>query len=671
MRMFQKTGRGSVVLRLGAMAAAVWFAAAAHRAAGQTEGAEQNLVANPSFELAGTDAARPRDWQGNPQVYAIDASVAKTGQRSLKYSNADPQRYVLCTQRVPLQAGWKCRVRAWVKTEALVGDESGATICLEWQDERGKWLGGVYPSGIKGTRDWQRIEAITRLPPEAATCNLACYVRQGMTGTAWFDDLELVRLTEPPMQSLVRSPVYRGQLTADGPEEIRVRARLNLADFDLSSAQVQLQAQLRRVPGTEVLDECLAQPDPQSPDALDAVLPAGDLLPGRYEVTLRLTGPAGEELQVARHSLVRLPEERQPKCWIDNHRRLWVDGQPFLPLGMYWSSIDEQDLQIYADSKFNCLMPYGSPSRSQMDLAERYGLKVIYSVKDWYAGLASCPRFIRNEADEEQHVRARVREFRDHPALLAWYLNDELPQSYLPRLEAHQQWVAEEDFDHPTWVVLYQFREVAAYRNTFDVIGTDPYPIGRAPASQAAAWTAETFRQVEQARPMWQVPQLHNWANYAKSEPERQRGRTPTVDEVRSMAWQCLCEGATGLVFYSWYDVKRNPDVSFEDQWAGLKDVAAEIDRMAPILLSVAPAPPVRIIGPQPPWLHWLVRMHAGKLYVVAVNNGDGSGRVRFRLPQPPRQVQLVGERRALPVSGSEFDDDFPPLAVRVFEIEL
>ena len=253
-------------------------------------------------------------------------------------------------------------------------------------------------------------------------------------------------------------------------------------------------------------------------------------------------------------------------------------------------------------------MPYGSPTKEQMDLAQKHGLKVIYSVKDWYAGTEGCPGFIRSEADEEPQVRTRVRQFRDHPALLAWYLNDELSQQFLPRLEAHQRWVAEEDRDHPTWAVLYQFREVGAYLKTFDVIGTDPYPIGRSPASMAAQWTAETFRQVEGSRPMWQVPQLHNWANYDKSEAEKKRGRTPTYDEVRSMAWQCICEGATGLVFYSWYDVQRNPDVPFDVQWDGLKRVAAEIDQRASILLSVEPVPAVTVAGAAPNWLHWLVR---------------------------------------------------------------
>jgi hypothetical protein len=295
---------------------------------------------------------------------------------------------------------------------------------------------------------------------------------------------------------------------------------------------------------------------------------------------------------------------------------------------------------------------------------------VIYSIKDWYAGSEGCPPSIRTAADEEPMVRKRVQEFRDHPALLAWYLNDELSQEFLPQLEAHQRWVTEEDRNHPTWVVLYQFNEVAAYLKTFDVIGTDPYPIGRSPASMAAQWTAETFRQVEHARPMWQVPQLHNWANYAKTDAEKKGGRTPTYEEVRSMAWQCICEGATGLVFYSWYDVKRNPDVPFDVQWEGLKRLAAEIDQMAPILLSSDPPPPIRIEGKQPRWLHWLTRKSAGKLYLVAVNDGDAEGTVDFRLPSIPKSVRLFGENRSIQSKGTSLQVELPRLAVRCFEIE-
>ncbi len=631
----------------------------------------KNLVVNPSFEQVGRAPTAPAGWNGTPQVYTLDSAVAKSGKASLKYVNDDPRRYVLCSQtKLPVHPGWKYRFSAWVKTQNIAGDESGATICLEWQGKDGKWLGGAYPSGIKGARDWTRIEEVARVPESATACHLACYARKGMTGTAWFDDVELVRVADPPMQSVLLTPGYRGQVTSAGPYEARVRVRWNLADYDLKPRQLRIQVALLG-PNKEPLGEASAQPGHDQLRYLDLALPWPGLKPGAYDLAVRMAGPDGKELQTDHHQLVRLPDGAQRKCFIDRRRRLVVDGKPFFPIGMYWSGINAADIEVYSQSKFNCLMPYGSPSRPQMDLAQRHGLKVIYSVKDWYFGTAYCPKFIRSESEEEPQIRKRVREFRDHPALLAWYLNDELSQRYLPQLEAHQRWVAQEDPNHPTWAVLYQYREVGAYLNTFDVIGTDPYPIGRRPASMAAQWTAETLRQVEGVRPLWQVPQLHNWANYAKNADEKKRGRTPTYDEVRSMAWQCICEGAQGLVFYSWFDLKRNPDVPFKVQWEGLKRIAAEIDRMAPIVLSIEPAAAVTVAGARPPWLHDLVRTRGGKLYLVAVNDGDGEGRVAYRLPMAPHQVRLLGENRPIAAQGATLSIDLPRLAVQCYEIEL
>lgn len=630
----------------------------------------KNLVLNSSFEEAGTSSPVPAGWYGTPQVYSVDRNTARSGKASLKYENADPKRYVLYTQKVPVQPGWKCRFGVWVRTQDIKGSESGATICLEWQGKDGKWLGGAYPAGIRGTKDWTRIETITRLPEDATSCQVSCYVRQGMTGAAWFDDVEVVRIADPPMQSVLLSPVYRGQVVSAEPKEARVRVRWNLIDYDLKARDLHAHAALLGQ-GQKALRDTTGQPREGKPGYLDLAIPLTGLEPGRYDLSVRLEGTGGKELQTDHHPIECLKEGSKLTARIDENRRLLVEGKPFFPIGMYFSSMNQRDLEEYAKSKFNCLMPYSAPTRQQMDWAQKHGLKVIYSIKDWYASSPWCPPSIRTGADEERMVRARVREFRDHPALLAWYLNDELSQEFLPQLEAHQRWVMEEDRNHPTWVVLYQFREVAAYLKTFDVIGTDPYPIGRSPASMAAQWTAETFRQVEQARPMWQVPQLHNWANYAKTDAEKNGGRTPTYEEVRSMAWQCICEGATGLVFYSWYDVKRNPDVPFDVQWEGLKRLAREIDQMAPILLSADPLPTIRVQGEQPRWLHWLARKSVGKMYLVAVNDGDGEGKIDFRLPSIPKGVRLLGENRSIQSKGASLQVELPRLAVRCFEIEL
>jgi len=637
-----------------------------------------NLITNPSFEQPDETRPMPASWHGPPQVYSIDSEVVRTGRASLKYVNDDPKRYALSPQKVPLVPGRKYQLSVWVKTKDIAGPESGATICIEWQGKDGKWLGGSYPSGVKGTSDWKQVVGVTRVPKEAASFTVLCYVRKGMTGTAWFDDVEVVQVVDPPMRSVLLSPGYRGRITGDGPETGRVRVRLDLVDYDYRPHELRIHASLRNRDDhgeTNVLWETEAQPASDVEAPTDLAFPTGDLAAGQYDLHVRLLGPKGVAIQTETHRLVRVPDDFRPRSTIDEHRRLVVDNKPFFPLGMYWSGINEEDIEVYAQSKFNCLMPYGSPKPEQMDLAHKHGLKVIYSVKDWYAGSRYCPGFIESVEDEEPRIRERVAQFRDHPALLAWYLNDELPQRFMPQLEAHQRWVAEEDPHHPTWVVLYQYREVGAYLNTFDVIGTDPYPIGRSPASMAAQWTAETFRQVEGARPMWQVPQLHNWANYRKGEADNPKLHTPTFDEKRSMAWQCIAEGATGLVFYSWYDVKRNPDVPFDEQWAGLRRIAAEIDALAPVLLSIDPVPEIEVScdpapADGPGWLNWTARTHAGKLYLVAVNNGDAEGTVTFRLPGVVRSVHVVGEDRSIRPQGPSFRDELGKLAVRVYEVE-
>ena len=169
-----------------------------------------------------------------------------------------------------------------------------------------------------------------------------------------------------------------------------------------------------------------------------------------------------------------------------------------------------------------------------MDLAQAHGVKVIYSVKQFYWGNTGCGPEVKSEADEEPAVRRRVREFRDHPAaLLAWYLNDELPQTFMPRLEAHQRWVAEDDPNHPTWAVLYQVNEVNEYRNTFDVIGTDPYPLGVFPL-RGRGRDRRDLPASRAGTAQWQVPQLHNWANYPELASDRNATRPRTT---KSAAW--------------------------------------------------------------------------------------------------------------------------------------
>jgi hypothetical protein len=621
--------------------AIVLCAVASELAAAEEPQLGPNLVQNPGFEEV--QDGRPVAWYLPSPVYTLDESVARTGRRSLKFDNRDAGVYVMCSQDLPLEPGAIYEAKAYVRTQGIQGGDSGATVCLEWQDAAGNYLGGFYLPGRKGdTPDWTEVSGVSvQLPPQAARAHILCYVRKGMTGTAWWDDVSVRRVHRSPMQAFLAEPRYRGWLLDGQP--LRIEARVSLLPAELKGApdQYALDGVFRAV-GAPASMTTVKVPEaaPHSVLRLDL----SDLRPGRYEFETRLVDKRTGEVVARDTELVERRTGPLPRCHVDEHNRLIVDGQPFFPLGMYWGGLDEAELRIYADGPFNCLMPYALPTREQLDVAQAHGLKVIYSIKDFYYGSQWCPGFIRSQADEEPAVRRYVRQFRDHPTLLAWYINDELPLSYLSQLVAHRRWVQEEDPDHPAWVVLFQVDDLASYVHSFDVIGTDPYPIPDRPAAMAADWARRTREAVADARPIWMVPQVFSKAVYDGPAEGR---RPPTFEEMRSMAWQCIAEGANGLVFYSWFDLRRDSAHPFEEQWAKVKRVAEEVKRMSPALLSVEPVPALKVEASE--GVHWTARVLSGTLYLFFVNAAASPAETSVRLAARPGGV-ATAEGQVVPL---------------------
>ncbi|MEA3400573.1 MAG: hypothetical protein U9R79_04940, partial [Armatimonadota bacterium] len=430
------------------------------------EGSGPNLVANPSFERL--EEGRPAQWSAPTPVYSSSEEHARTGQRSLKYVNDDPGRYLLCSQAIDLQPDKRYELSAWVRTEGVEGEGSGATVCLEWYDADGEYLGGSYPPGYKGdTTEWAEVRGISRrIPDGAADIRVVCYVRKEMTGTAWWDDVSVRIVRERPLQCVLMRPNYRGWVTDEGPDVAEVLAEVIPDDLEVGVEQLSLELSL--LPAEADRPVASQAIDAIAPGENQVSMPLPELEPGQYTLQVSLVRDDTERvLATDEHDVVRRTGP-MPTVYIDQHNRLIVDGQPFFPLGMYWGGVTEEDLKTYVEAPFNCLMPYGRPNEEKMDLIDSYGLKCIYSIKDFYAGTKWAPDFIDSVEDEEPAVRETVRQYRDHPALLAWYLNDERPLSMLDRLIAHQEWVEEEDPNHPTWVVLWQVNQVRQYIRSFD-----------------------------------------------------------------------------------------------------------------------------------------------------------------------------------------------------------
>ena len=605
------------VSRQGAWALAVILSACACAAEGP-------IVTNGGFEAGGD--GKVAGWRAQGK-YAFRAGAGINGTGAFYYENDNPKYYGVPGQKIQLLPGKRYRFSVWIRTEDIKGHESGASICVEWSGADGKWLGGAYAAGVKGTRFWTKIEGMTPIIPEKAhTFHVAPYVRNGMTGKAWFDDVSVTPV-EPKVVSGVCSTAYRN-MAAEGDVTFRALLEQNgaIPPERVVFRYLDAEGRLRFAPA----------------DAKHAcTVPVVSLKTGRQKVGVSAYAADGGLLGTAEMAFTRVAQLPARTVWFDRQGRTIVNGEPFFPLGMYWGGVTTNKLEIYAKGPFNCLMPYASPSsKDLMDLCQSHGIKVIYSVKDIFSGTHWAPKGINTEADEVRYIKDRVAKFKNHPALLAWYLNDEMPLTMLPRLTARRDLMEELDPGHPGWVVLYQYGEIQDYLPSFDVIGTDPYPIPQQPAARAAMWTRATARGTAGCKPLWQVPQAFDWAAYKKTPEEKKKCRAPTEAELRSMCWQCIACGANGLVMYSWFDLWKEPNgVPFSQRWAEVCRVGQEIKEQIPVLLATGPAPSV---SGAPEELAVRTWGKDGAAYVLVVNTTGEPRTASLTLSEPFAAAQRV-----------------------------
>lgn len=552
---------------------------------------DANLIRNPSFEDSSAG------WQ-LPKGFNVVEDVAHAGARSLRLVNTNQATYLLASQSIPFKPGMKYRYSAWVRTRGVRGEDTGATICMEWSGAKG-WLGGSYVSGKKGDQDWFHVESVTApIPKEATTLRVHLYLRRHMTGTAWFDDVSVTESYPPALDAALLRPNYRGRLLKNAADQ-RIIVRAKVADYfkgDLKPEQTTLACSLRR--DGKVLKE--KKLTPQTGGYTDVTFDGRALPVGDHQVSVELLAPGKSRLGGQEFELQKLPANvPQPSVFIDERNRAIVKGKPFFPLGWYFGPGPttkgfEQHLDRVAASPFNTIMCYGvsvgglDKVRAYLDHLAARDLKIIYSIKDVYAGAPYYRDLVLGFRGEDAIVRGVVGAFKDHPALLGWYLNDELPLTMRDQLDARQRLVRQLDPQHPTWAVLYQVNEFYGYLNSADVLGADPYPVSDRPVTLAADWTRKCVAVSDGQRPLWMVPQAMDWACYHKDHAEKHRA--PTLDEEMVMTYLCLIHGAHGLIYYSYYDLMRDR-LGFDKRWADMLVVGNEVKALFPALLSAAKPP--------------------------------------------------------------------------------
>lgn len=175
-------------------AAAVLAAAKAQGIESAAKTTTENLLPNADFEKTeGKDAAGWTDLRhyggarGSVQVRSADGG--RNGGRCLQVQSERSSDSGVAMQ-VRLEPGAHYRLSGWVKTEDIVTRRTpGVMLNVH---------GGARTRGLTGTQDWTRLSVEFEATRRRHTIHCLFGGYGGARGTAWFDDLSLVKISGGP-----------------------------------------------------------------------------------------------------------------------------------------------------------------------------------------------------------------------------------------------------------------------------------------------------------------------------------------------------------------------------------------------------------------------------------------------------------------------------------------
>ena len=544
-----------------------------------------NLLGNGSFDAGSPDAGWSIPGDG---YWRIEEKSGVGGSSALVWDSSEQCPKSLCSYTIPAEPGCIYSVSCRVNVEAIKTGEW--SVGMDWSTADGKWIDATgmaktvdnHPSVAQG---WIRYEGGTPpLPAEAAVLRVYAYVKTGASGRIRFDDFSVENVGSRAVEYLVSS-AYHDCATAG---EVRFFAKLNINPVRHDPAKIAAQFRYIGADGRPTVKK----------SALKTSFGAGtkiavkDMAMGKSKVEFLLVDAAGAVIGSDELEFTRTAEPVRRKVYIDDRQFAVVDGKRFFPIGMYSRIMTDEQFDFFTRGPFNCVkMANHGVKKEYLDAFWKRGIRVIVDIRDEIKVITADKS--ESKAAGLKAVADTVLAWKDHPAVLGWYNNDEAPLSLIPDIRLATRLVYQLDPDHPTYAVTDKPGQAQSFMPTYDVIGMDPYPVGNLGGNNkigiASRWPETCRRETFGMKAMWQVPQMFNWEWYSNGVAKEKLPdtRLPTRDEFASMCWQAVAGGANGLVGYSFLDFwKRQEPADRDRNWKYFCEVLEEIRRMEPVLLS-------------------------------------------------------------------------------------
>jgi hypothetical protein len=350
---------------------------------------------------------------------------------------------------------------------------------------------------------------------------------------------------------------------------------------------------------------------------------------------------------------------------------LIVNKLPFFPFGFYcyspvYPSLPEEEVV----KGFNVISPYQKISnetlnerKAYMDRCAELGMKVNYNLLSVSGGGGVGSKIEGlSDGDKRERLISEIKTFRDHPALLGWYISDE-PNgtSVTPeKLEEIYRIVKENDPWHPVSIVfMAPFLAAKKYSTALDIVMADPYPVPDRSVTVAGEVADQLRNEFRGKIPFWIVPQAFGGGELWS--------REPTIQEIRSMTWQSIINGATGIQYFVRQGLNYFPKSSA--MWSECGRMSIEVAELTPWLLSEEESLPVESYSK-----NVLVssRLHNGQLIIMAANKINEPAITSFRVTGAYNgKARVLFENRFVPIKGGIITDQLSPFGSQVYLVNI
>jgi hypothetical protein len=350
---------------------------------------------------------------------------------------------------------------------------------------------------------------------------------------------------------------------------------------------------------------------------------------------------------------------------------LIVNGRQFFPFGFYcYSPVYPTLPEEEAVKGFNMISPYQKilpetlPERkAYMDRCAQLGMKVHFNLLSVCGGggVGSKIEGLSDSRKRELLIK-EIKTFMDHPALLAWYISDEPTGNKVSpeTLEEIYKAVKQTDPWHPVSVVfMAPFLSSKKYAAAVDIVMADPYPVPDSPVSMVGEVTGKLKKEFRGEKPVWIVPQAFGGGEHW--------GREPSIQEIRSMTYQSIINGATGIQYFVRQGLNSFP--KSVSTWSECGRMAMEIAELTPWLLSEEEANPATSFSKN---IDVTAKIHDGQLAVFAVNKANEPLRAEIKISGlTSARAKVIFENRTLNISYGIISDLLPAFGSQVYLIDL